>query len=47
MKVLAVVIIGTITGFVVAFKQNLHSLAEPQDNNFLKDYDKSNKIESI
>ena len=49
MKILAAVIIGTITGFVVAFKQSLvlrkkaswcriHSLAEPQDNIFLKDY---------
>ena len=49
MKILAAVVIGTITGFVVAFKQSLvlsrkaswcriHSLAEPQDNKFLKDY---------
>ena len=39
MKILAaVVVIGTFTGFVVAFKQNLNSLAEPQDNNFLRDY---------
>ena len=39
MKILtAVVVIGTFTGFVVAFKQNLHSLAEPQDDKFLRDY---------